>query len=44
MQGYIVRLNNKDLGNGCTGGTIEVICGDCLISLDECQHAKEYRK
>lgn len=41
---YIVRLNNKDFGNGITGGTIEYICGDCLVDIETCQHAEEYKR
>jgi hypothetical protein len=43
MTGYIVRLNNKDIGNGATSGTIEYICGDCLIPLSQCQHKEDYK-
>jgi hypothetical protein len=38
---YTVTLNNKDLGNGATGGAITyspVMCGECLTPLTECAH------
>lgn len=40
----IIRITNKEVGAGCVVGTIETICGDCLIPLDQCSHAKEYKR
>jgi hypothetical protein len=44
---YTVTLNNRDLGNGATGGAITyspVMCGDCLIELDLCGHGHDLRR
>jgi hypothetical protein len=30
--------------DGVQADSTETICGDCLIPLSTCQHAKEYRK
>ena len=33
---YVVRPTNKNYGNGITGGTIEYLCGDCLVDIKKC--------
>jgi hypothetical protein len=44
---YTVTLDNRDLGNGARGGTLTyspVMCGDCLVPLNECAHSYYLRQ